>query len=387
MLVLVWVSSALPRRAETPPDYSPDATPLAPAPTQPTRAALVNVNLAPSSPEGCTPPAALSTPDWLLGENVPSPPACPSTYACPVCLCEFPAHPELKARKRCFWGHAAAMHCTWGVLFTLPQMSEICVAQHVGPYGRLKPRKASPQPAVCTVSARHSQLLTTTPRHAVTMKPRHRGLPSTSCRFAACAFSWQTRRTPHPMQLGKNCRIAICTGPRPTSAKAADGHRSGSAYATIDENHPLLHIVPEPPVCPVHGPRRLAVDMREYSRGWVCCRGSPQVLPCPTFSTTRSACCAHPRPLLLLPQLHVMPLHGLIKAPRCKPAMQRTHSWLFVPLLHAAVGRLHPALLRQAPVVEPKGPGARTAYIATARLRGGASPACAGGAAVARACC
>ena len=40
--------------AETPPDYSPDATPLAPAPATDTRAELVN--LVPSSPEGCTPP-------------------------------------------------------------------------------------------------------------------------------------------------------------------------------------------------------------------------------------------------------------------------------------------------------------------------------------------
>jgi len=146
--------------------------------------------------------------------------------------------------------------------------------------------------------------------------------------------------------------------------------------ATVDENHPLLQGVPEPPMCPAHGPRRLAVDMREYSRGWVCCRGSPpQVLPCPGQrlplpDVPAAAPQAAPTPA-------AAPLADAAwfnQGPPDTLALQRTHSWLFVPLLHAAVGRLHPAalarweahplysllwqrnlaLLRQAPPVEPQ---------------------------------
>ena len=71
-----WVPPCLLPRlpmADTPPDYSPgDATPAAPASESPA--------------------AAPSTPPWLLSNTAPSPPACPSTDACPVCLCEFPSH-------------------------------------------------------------------------------------------------------------------------------------------------------------------------------------------------------------------------------------------------------------------------------------------------------
>ena len=52
-----------------------------------------------------------------------------------------------------------AGYCAWGVLLTLPQMSEICAARHVGSHGRLRPWTDSPQPAESTVmvSVRHSQ--------------------------------------------------------------------------------------------------------------------------------------------------------------------------------------------------------------------------------------
>ena len=49
---------------------------------------------------------------------------------------------------------------------------------------------------------------------------------------------------------------------------------------TVDESHPLLAAIPERPLCTLHGPRALALDLREQSRGWVCCRGSPaEILP------------------------------------------------------------------------------------------------------------
>ncbi|CAE7829188.1 unnamed protein product [Symbiodinium microadriaticum] len=52
--------------------------------------------------------------------------------------------------------------------------------------------------------------------------------------------------------------------------------------STVDEHHPLLQGVPAAPVCLTHGTRRFALDLREYSRGWVCFCGSPPgVLHCP----------------------------------------------------------------------------------------------------------
>ena len=146
--------------------------------------------------------------------------------------------------------------------------------------------------------------------------------------------------------------------------------------STVDEHHPLLQAVPEPPECPAHGPRRLAVDMCERSRGWVCCRGSPpQVLPCPgqrlpMLEVPHAAPPAAPTTAEALPADSAWFCQG----PPDTRALQRTHSWLFVPLLHAAVGRFDPtplarweahplygrlwqhslALLRQAPPVEPQ---------------------------------
>ena len=120
--------------------------------------------------------------------------------------------------------------------------------------------------------------------------------------------------------------------------------------STVDEHHPLLQGVPAAPVCPTRGPRRLALDLREYSRGWVCCCGSPpEVLPCPGQRV----------PLPEAPTATENPASRLSAGPTAAPAdaawcrqgppdtleRGRTHSWLFVPLLHAAVGRLQPEAL------------------------------------------
>ena len=146
--------------------------------------------------------------------------------------------------------------------------------------------------------------------------------------------------------------------------------------STVDEHHPLLQAVPEPPECPAHGPRRLVVDMCERSRGWVCCRGSPpQVLPCPGQRLPMPEV-PHAAPPAAPTTAEALPADSawFCEGPPDTRAIQRTHSWLFVPLLHAAVGRLDPtplarweahplygrlwqhslALLRQAPPVEPQ---------------------------------
>ena len=188
--------------AETPLDYSPDATPLAPAPATATREL---VNLVPSSPEGCTPPVAPSTPDWLLNRNAPSPPACPSTDACPVCLCEFPTHPA-GPETPFLWpgcGHALHLGC---VAHLTANVRDLRCPTCRAPW---PPQATENFTTACrgTVFPLHSRPPITTPRLAATnatTKPQHRGPLNTFCRFAAHASSWQTRRMPHRMLLGKN---------------------------------------------------------------------------------------------------------------------------------------------------------------------------------------
>ena len=109
------------------------------------------------------------------------------------------------------------------------------------------------------------------------------------------------------------------------------------------------------PICPTHSPRALAIDLQEGSRGWVCCAGSPpQMLPCMPIRL----------PVEADPNLHVQ-----IDAPAAEQHMQSgagtshmpwyqqgpppptaplppTHSWFFVPLLHAAARRLAPQAQR-----------------------------------------
>ena len=199
-------------------------------------------------------------------------------------------------------------------------MSEICGARRAGPHGHLKQQKTSPLPAGCTVFPLHSRPPITTPRLAATTKPQHRGPLNTFCRFAAHASSWQTRRMPHRMLLGKNCRIAICTGPQPTSARAGDGHPSGSACAATPlsmNTTPCCKLSPSPPSalhmdradsqstcasaaeagCVAAAPRRRSSHAR--ASGFQC----PKCLM------------PHPQQLLLLPKPCLPTLHGFVKAP------------------------------------------------------------------------
>jgi len=88
----------------------------------------------------------------------------------------------------------------------------------------------------------------------------------------------------------------------------------------------------------------------------VCCRGSPpEVLPCPGQrlppAEAPDAAAHTTSPAPPTPPAQVAPTAAPAAAAWCNqgppaaPAQGRTHSWLFVPLLHAAVGRLHPAAL------------------------------------------
>ena len=109
---------------------------------------------------------------------------------------------------------------------------------------------------------------------------------------------------------------------------------------TVDGSHHLLQDIPDRPECPAHGPRLLALDLRENSRGWVCARGSPpQILPC------MPARILDPQPVDAPPDQASSDRPWYTRGP--PSAGSPAHSWIFVPLLHAAVGRLHPQCEQQ----------------------------------------
>ena len=113
--------------------------------------------------------------------------------------------------------------------------------------------------------------------------------------------------------------------------------------ATVNSEHPLLQALPpdaDRPLCPTHGARCLALDLREGSRGWICSRGA-QVLPCRTVRIPLPPANAEPGPANAPPISDLVWFRRGSPPPRTIPGP--THS---LPLLHAAVGRLHPDALR-----------------------------------------
>ena len=338
--------------ANTPPDYSPgEATPVAPAlGHDPASISAVTV---PDSPQLHTPAAAPSTPPWLLGNDAPSPPACPSTDACLVCLCDFPSHPQ-GPETPVHWplcGHALHLGCVAHLVANVrdlrcptcraawpPQAAEVftsaCRAHGV----------PAPEPAPDHDTTSHQYHQAVAPR-----APPHI-LPFCCPRLfladsanAASDAAWQELPDRHMHWAPVHSRQSGRWTPEWVCMRC---------NSTVDENHPLLQGVPAAPVCSTHGPRRLALDLREFSRGWVCCRGSPpEVLPCPgqrillPESAVVAANPASHEPLAPTTSAN----HGAAppnaawsrQGPPDTIAIGRTHSWLFVPLLHAAVGRLH----------------------------------------------
>ena len=268
--------------ANTPPDYSPgEATPVAPAlGHDPASISAVTV---PDSLHLHTPAAAPSTPPWLLGNDAPLPPACPSTDACLVCLCDFPSHPQ-GPETPFHWplcGHALHLGCVAHLVANVrdlrcptcraawpPQAAEVftsaCRAHGV----------PAPEPAPDHDTTSHQYHQAVAPR-----APPHI-LPFCCPRLfladsanAASDAAWQELPDRHMHWAPVHSRQSGRWTPEWVCMRC---------NSTVDENHPLLQGVPAAPVCSTHGPRRLALDLREFSRGWVCCRGSPlEVLPCP----------------------------------------------------------------------------------------------------------
>ena len=257
------------------------------------------------------------------------------------------------ARKHRSTGLNAAMRCIWVALPTSLPMSAIYGATLAVRGGRPKPPIHSPQHAMHMVSRRHSLPRTTTPRPGSTTTPRPRDRLHTFYRSVARGCSSQTPRMPLRMPHGRNCQIATCIGLPSIPGKADAGGRSGYACAAMP---PLMKTIPCYSTCQNHGPASptapLALDLREVSRGWVCCRGSPpEVLPCPG---ERVPLPHPPQPPLvggapaqpaLVSTAPSTEAGWFNQGPRDNLAAGNTNSWLFVPLLHAADGRLHPSAL------------------------------------------
>ena len=104
----------------------------------------------------------------------------------------------------------------------------------------------------------------------------------------------------------------------------------------VTPNDLTIDIDVPPPICPFHGPRRLAIDVRHNERGWVCSRGlPPHILECEPTRINPSA----PPPTPAAPGQRQWEHQ---RPPRDGQAIPHANSWFYVPLLLAGASRLHP---------------------------------------------
>ena len=109
---------------------------------------------------------------------------------------------------------------------------------------------------------------------------------------------------------------------------------------TITPDHPAMRHTEPAPHCPTHGPRSLAIDLRQNERGWVCSRGyPPHILPCePTQIPNAPAHVPQQQPNEpIQPDTGQWFRQG---PPNQHQAIPHANSWLFVPLLLAGANRL-----------------------------------------------
>ena len=277
------------------------------------------------------------------------------------------------APKHCFLGPSANTACIWDVWPTWSPMSVTCVAPRAVPAGLLGGRRRFKLLAKPSKSTRLPRPLTTTPPPASTAMLQRLSLHRVFWLFAA-----RTSSSPTPIALpgtkpGRSCPTVTSTGPWFSTDNPTNGLLNGSASAAMPP--PLLQGLPpdgDRPVCPTHGPRCLALDLREGSRGWICSRGA-QVLPCRTVRIPLPPANPEPGPAANAPPdadfawfRRGPPPPGALPGP--------THSWIFVPLLHAAVGRLHSDAL-QAWETNPHYGALWSRALANLRLAGSVPPA------------
>ena len=104
----------------------------------------------------------------------------------------------------------------------------------------------------------------------------------------------------------------------------------------VTPNDLTIDIDVPPPICPFHGPRRLAIDVRHNERGWVCSRGlPPHILECEPTRINPPA----PPPTPAAPGQRQWEHQ---RPPRDGQAIPHANSWFYVPLLLAGASHLHP---------------------------------------------
>ena len=113
---------------------------------------------------------------------------------------------------------------------------------------------------------------------------------------------------------------------------------------TITPDQPSMQQAGPAPHCPTHGPRSLAVDLRQNERGWVC--STPHILSCEPMQIPNPAISApdqqHQRPTQTQPGPWFR--QG---PPGQHQAVPHANSWFFVPLLLAGAHRLQADIEQQ----------------------------------------
>ena len=106
------------------------------------------------------------------------------------------------------------------------------------------------------------------------------------------------------------------------------------------EDRAMQHTEPAPH-CPTHGPRRLAIDLRQNERGWVCSRGyPPHILPCePTQIPNAPPAIHHQQQQEQPNRTHTGQWYSQ-GPPNQHQVVPYANSWFFVPLLLAGGNRL-----------------------------------------------
>ena len=248
----------------------------------------------PAAPAASTPPPdAVHTP-WLLGPDAPCPPEQPSAHAFAIYRRAW------LVPKRCFLGPYANTACIWDVWPTWSPMSVTCVARRAAPAGLLAGRLRSgllapvdppaPAPDHDTTSRQHHSLLrgilppAHTPRCNATVNSEHPLL----LLYRPCP-----RCRPPPLPHTWSSLFGLGLAGRKPRLDLLSRRSGVTCYLAI----------PLPPANAEPGPAANAPPISDLA--WFR-RGPPP--------------------------------------PRTLPGPM--HSWIFVPLLHAAVGRLHPDALR-----------------------------------------
>ena len=126
-----------------------------------------------------------------------------------------------------------------------------------------------------------------------TFTPNHPQPPTSLSSCVATGWPSSITTTRSWTHLGGSSQHDTWNGPSLSTAPAMSGNPSGfvsGANAAVTPNDLPIDIDVPPPICPLHGPRRLAIDVRHNERGWVCSRGlPPHILQCEPTRINTSA--------------------------------------------------------------------------------------------------